>query len=173
MTEPDAFDPKGILDALREADVDFVVIGGLAGLAHGSQRPTRDVDLAYARDKGNLERLAGALRGLGARLRGAPLDVPFLLDAKTLAAGANFTFATDLGPVDILSQPDGAPAYERLAASALLMEIAGGPVRVASLDDLIAMKSAAGRPRDLTDVGEYRVIAEEARRDDEPQRPSQ
>ena len=73
-----------------------MVIGGVAGGAHGSSLATFDVDLAYGRDTENLEKVAAVLKGLDARLRGAPPDVPFLLDAKTLAAGANFTFTTSV-----------------------------------------------------------------------------
>src|SRR5207344_1163720 len=85
------FDPLPILEVLARHRVDFVVVGGVAGGAHGSSYPTYDLDIAYARDTGNLERLVAALRELGATLRGAPSDVPFQLDAETLERGANFT----------------------------------------------------------------------------------
>ena len=78
---PRPFRPKPILETLVRHRVDFVLVGGLAGVARGSSYPTYDVDIAYARDRPNLERLAAALRELGATLRGAPPDVPFLLDA--------------------------------------------------------------------------------------------
>ena len=109
--QEEPFRPRELLRVLAEHDVDFVVVGGMAGTARGSAFITRDLDIAYARDPDNLERLASALRELGARLRGAPLDVPFLLDAKTLAAGAHFTFDTDRGPLDLLDRPDGSPSY--------------------------------------------------------------
>lgn len=66
----------------------------MAGMARGSTYPSFDVDIAYERSRDNLERLAAALRELGATLRGAPEDVPFLLDAETIARGAHFTFQT-------------------------------------------------------------------------------
>lgn len=157
------FEPLPLLAALAQAGVDFVVIGGVAGGAHGSAYPTYDLDVAYARDDDNLERLASALRALGARLRGAPPDVPFQLDATTLKAGANFTFVTDLGDLDILSDPAGAPRYERLKADATAGEIRGLQVRVASLDHLIAMKEAAGRTKDKLMATEYRVLSDELR----------
>ena len=126
---------------------------------------THDLDIAYARDRDNLERLAAALQKLGARLRGAPADVPFVLDAKTLEAGAHFTFETDQGPLDVLDRPDGSPAYEELKrrAGAPLI-VSGFPVAVASLDDLIAMKEATGRPRDVVVASELRMLADEIRR---------
>jgi hypothetical protein len=157
---PDEFRPKPILRTLRAQGVDFVVIGGLAGMAHGSSYPTFDLDVAYGRDDPNLERLADALRALDAKLRGAPEDVPFQLDARTLRAGANFTFKTPHGSLDILGDPSGAPPYERLKADSTEEEIDGELVRVASLDHLIAMKEAAGRTKDKLMATEYRTLSD-------------
>ena len=154
------FDPVPILEALVDAQVDFVLIGGLAGGLHGSLYPTYDVDIMYARDRENLERLARVLRELGATLRGAPEDVPFILDADTLARGANLTFATRLGSVDILAEPSGAPPYDKVRAQAANVEISGRAVAVASLDHLIAMKEAAGRRKDVLMASEYRELAD-------------
>jgi hypothetical protein len=153
-----------ILSALAEGGVDFVVVGGVAGGAHGSSYPTYDLDVAYGRDDANLDRLATVLTSLGARLRGAPADVPFILDARTLRAGANFTFATELGSFDILGDAAGAPPYERLRADAKVKRVRGLEIRFASLDHLIAMKEAAGRPKDRLMATEYRLLADELRR---------
>ena len=162
-------DPAPVFRVLAKHGVDFVVVGGLAGMAHGSRYPTDDTDVAYARATGNLERLAAALEELGATPRGAPPDVPFVLDAVSLANGANFTFDTTFGPFDILGDPAGAPRYEELHRDGVDATLFGVRVRVASLDHLIAMKEAAGRPRDLLMASEYRVISDELlrRRDDE------
>lgn len=161
---PDAeesHDPVPILEAFAREGVDFVVIGGVAGGAYGSSFGTFDVDLAYGREHANLERIATVLRSLGAVLRGAPPDLPFQLDGATLAAGENFTFSTRLGSVDLFAHLPGAPPYERLRDAATLIEIRGQRVRVASLDHLIAMKEAAGRPKDLLMASEYRDLAQE------------
>jgi hypothetical protein len=161
---PPDFRPKAILRALTEHEVDFVVIGGLAGMARGSAYPSFDVDIAYARDDANLERLATALRALGATLRGAPAGLPFQLDARTLRAGAHFTFSTPYGALDILSDPDGAPRYEKLkAAAGERVTIEGERVLVCSLDHLIAMKEASGRPKDKLMATEYRTLSDELR----------
>jgi hypothetical protein len=154
-----------ILSALAEGGVDFVVVGGVAGGVHGSSYPTYDLDVAYGRDDANLDRLATVLTSLGARLRGAPADVPFILDARTLRAGANFTFATELGSFDILGDAAGAPPYERLRADARVKRVRGLEIRFASLDHLIAMKEAAGRPKDRLMATEYRLLADELRRE--------
>lgn len=141
-----------------------MVVGGMAGLAHGSSYPTFDLDIAYDRDPRNLERLAAALRDLDARLRGAPPDLPFLIDAETLAKGLNFTFETRLGPLDLLGEIRGVGPYSRVAKSAVEARIDGVDVDVISLDHLIAMKAAAGRDKDKLMVAEYLAIADERRK---------
>jgi hypothetical protein len=152
---------------LVDEEVDFVVIGGVAGGAHGSSYPTYDLDVAYARDRPNLDRLASALRRLDATLRGAPPDVPFLLDAETLENGSHFTFSTRYGPLDILSDPDGAPPYPELKARAVRERVRGKGVAFASLDHLIAMKETSGRTKDKLMATEYRVLSDVRRAPDE------
>lgn len=157
------FDPAAVLERFAEARVDFVVIGGVAGGVHGSAYGTVDLDLAYGRERENLERIVTVLRSIGATLRDAPPDVPFQLDARALEAGGNFTFSTSLGPVDLFAYPAGAPPYEQLKGAATMIEVRGHPVRIASLDHLIAMKEAAGRPRDKLMATEYRTLSDEIR----------
>ncbi|HZA27440.1 MAG TPA: hypothetical protein VE915_07325 [Actinomycetota bacterium] len=146
--------PVDALEALVARRVRFVVIGGFASQLRGSPSLTGDTDVCYARDAENLERLALALSDLEASLRGAPRSVPLVPDAKTLQAGDHYTFDTTAGALDILGHPSGIPGgYEELERAADDMEIAPGlTVRVASIDDIIRMKRAAGRPKDLIEV---------------------
>jgi hypothetical protein len=146
------FTPVAILETLRRHGVRFVLIGGLAGSAHGSPSITRDLDVCYQREMENLQRLAAALREMDARLRGVDDDVPCLLDAETLRAGDCFTFVTKYGDFDILGTPPGTRGYEDLMESAQEMDLNGLTVVVCSLDDLIAMKQAAGRLKDRIEV---------------------
>jgi predicted nucleotidyltransferase len=159
-------DPGGLLRLLVERGVDFVVIGGLAGLAHGSSYPTYDVDVAYARDRPNLERMVAALRELGVTLTEASPGLPFQVDVRTLENGANFTFDTPKGRLDILGDVQGTRDYEALRAAAVTAELDGVEVRIASIDHLIAMKRAAGRTKDRLMLEEYIVLADEQRRRD-------
>lgn len=163
--------PQPLLQALDRHGVDFVLVGGLAGIAHGSSYPTYDLDVAYSRDRGNLERLVEALREIGVSLRGAPADLPFQLDAATLANGANFTFDTEFGSFDILGDVAGIKSYDELRHGSRQENLFGIPVRVASLDHLIAMKRAANRVKDQLMVVEYVELADEIRRRENEEGP--
>jgi hypothetical protein len=149
-----------LLTPLIRHGVDFVMVGGMAGLSHGSSYPSYDLDIVYARNRENIERLVKALEEIGVRLRGAPADLPFLLDAKTIENGSNFTFITPHGDFDILGHADGMPSYEELRADASVRDILGLDIRVAAIEHLIAMKRAANRPKDRVAVEEYIGLAE-------------
>jgi transcriptional regulator with XRE-family HTH domain len=159
-----------LLNALDRNEVEFVVIGGVAGLAHGSSYPTYDLDIAYLRDSRNLERMARALRDIGVTLRDAPRDLPFQIDAKTLAAGSNFTFVTEFGEFDILGHVDGIRGYEELRSQAKVQDVAGIPVQVASLNHLIGMKRRIDRTKDQLMIEEY-VVMERLHREWEARHP--
>lgn len=147
-----AFDPLRTLQVLRARAVRFVIIGGFAGRLWGSPSLTNDLDICYARDGANLEALAAALRELGATLRGVAEEVPFILDAKTLAAGDHFTFVTEAGNLDCLGLPAGSGGFDQLMRSALELDLGEVEAWVASLDDLIRMKRATGRAKDRIEV---------------------
>ncbi len=164
MSDPTPFDPLRVLETLVDGGVSFVLIGGVATRLHGSPSLTRDVDICYERSNENLERLVEVLRASNARLRGVDEDLPFLLDAKTLAAGANFTFVTELGDVDILAIPAGVNGYDELARSADRIDLDGFEILLASLGDLIKMKRAAARPKDLKEVEILEAIRSEIER---------
>jgi hypothetical protein len=146
------FDPLVALATLSRHGVRFVLIGGFAGALRGSPLLTGDLDICHEAEPSNLERLAAALRELDAHLRGAPHDIPFLLDARTLRAGDHFTFSTNVGPLDCLATPAGTAGFGDLDARATDVDLEGLTVRVASIDDLIRMKRAAGRPQDLVAI---------------------
>ena len=144
--------PTRLLVTLADAGVDFVVIGGIAVVAQGHIRTTRDLDITYATGRDNLDTLGDALVALDARLRGVAEVVPFVPDGRTLRAAEMLTLETREGSLDLLANPPGAPGYATLAERAEAIEIEGRSVRIAAIEDLVAMKRAAGRPRDLEDI---------------------
>lgn len=153
-----------LLQALVAHEVDFVVIGGVAGGFHGSTYPTYDLDVAYERSAANLERVAAALDELEVTLRDAPSDLPLQLDARTLANGANFTFDSPFGRFDLLGELVAVRSYDTLKHDAEIQRYDGLPVFVASIDHLVAMKRAANRTKDKLMLEEYIVIADEQRK---------
>lgn len=150
MTEP-AFDE--LLRRLAEADVEFVVVGGLALNAWGVVRGTKDVDVVIATDIDNINRVAGVAVAAGGHVqRGeALLGTPFSI-AAALADGEQVAIETDLGRLDVVQGLDGVPDFEELRSRAAEAEILGSTVWVCSRNDLRAMKQAAGRTRDLADL---------------------
>jgi transcriptional regulator with XRE-family HTH domain len=163
LGEGDPFDPGPLLDALDRKEVDFVVVGNVAGIAHGSAYPADALEVAYARGRRNIERLAGALRDLGARPPGAAAEKPYRLDGQQLQAGMNFAFVTGRGPIELLGQLDGVRDYAELRAGATVHEVGGVAVPVASLDHLIGIRRRLDRARDQELVDEY-VALDRARR---------
>src|SRR4051812_42141544 len=95
---------REIVQLFSSQRVDFIVVGGLAAIVHGSPRLTQDVDLVYARSADTLQRIVDALRPHEPYLRGAPPGLPFLWDARTLKSGLNFTLRTKLGDIDLLGE---------------------------------------------------------------------
>ncbi|MDQ3728323.1 MAG: hypothetical protein M3355_01905 [Actinomycetota bacterium] len=164
MTIPPRLDAGPIVDALNEAGVDFVLIGGLAGTLQGSSYPTYDLDIAYSREPANFRRVVRALKSLDVTLNNAPPGLPFVLNEVTLANGANFTFDTRFGRFDILGHVPGVATYDDLRERSEAAKLEGREVRIASIDYLIAMKRAANRTKDKLMVEEYLVIADEQER---------
>jgi hypothetical protein len=151
------FRPTALIGALVQAGVDFVVIGGVAVVVQASPRFTRDLDITYATDTANLERLGALLVSLDARLRGVEDDVPFTPDARTLRHTEMLTLRTRDGDLDLLAHPPGSPGYAALRRHADVVELDGSSVRIASVEHLIEMKRAAGRPQDEVDIESLEV----------------
>jgi predicted nucleotidyltransferase len=157
--------PRDIFEVLVRHGVDFVVIGGVAVIGHGGTRVTQDVDFVAATDHDNLTRLEAALAELDARLWGVDAHLLGIdLDARTLAEGGNFTLVTRAGGLDFFNEVPGGAPYEEVRARSVVAQIPGGvSIHIAGVDDLIAMKRAAGRPRDVEDIATLTHIERERR----------
>ena len=149
MSSLPAFDPLRLFRELNAAGVRYVVIGAFAGRLLGSPTLTRDVDICHATDEQNLSALVAVLSGLNARLRGVDRRVPLQLDARSVARAPSLTLTIDAGDIDLLATPAGTQGYDDLIRTADATDLDGLTVMVASIDDLIRMKRAAGRPKDL------------------------
>ncbi len=156
--------PTRIIEAplrlLGEYKVECVIVGGVAAAIHGSSILTNDLDVCYSRNPANLERLAEALTSVRARLRNAPKELPFILDAETLKAGLNFTFTTDIGDLDLLGEVRGVGHYQEVIADSVTVELFGYRFAVIHIAKLIDATRAAGRPKDLITLPELEAIQE-------------
>ncbi len=139
-----------MLRTLERHGVRYLLIGGLAATLHGSPLRTGDADICPARDPENLERLAAALRELQARIRAADMaaGVAFACDARFLGQVELLNLTTAYGDLDIAFRPHGTTGYDDLASHAVRYDLEGLIVPVASLDDVIRSKRAAGRVKD-------------------------
>lgn len=166
MSEHPRLEAGAMLGALAHADVRFILIGGLASQVHGSPSLTLDVHICFALDRENLERLAVVLAGMAAIRRDLPAGVHAPIDLRALRAGDVFTLRTRFGDLDLLARPDPGFDHGTLSEHAITAEILGVPVRVASLDDLMAMKRAAGRPKDRIELEILGALREQIDRRD-------
>jgi len=155
---------RSLVEALVAAEVEFIVVGGLAAAAHGSPRVTQDIDVVYSRTPANLDRLVRALAPSSPYLRGAPPGLPFAWSIETIRRGLNFTLSTSIGDIDLLGEITGGGGYEALLPHTIQVDLFGRPCRCLDLPTLIRVKRAAGRPKDLETIAELEALEDE--RDD-------
>jgi hypothetical protein len=151
-------DFKALIDTLVNAHVDFILVGGVAATVHGAARLTLDVDVVYSRRTENIARLSAALADHKPYLRGAPPGLPFQWDASTIERGLNFSLSTSLGDLDLFGEIVGGGTYEALLPRTVVLNVFGNSCRCLTLEALIAVKRAAGRPKDLEAIAELESI---------------
>lgn len=157
-------DFKALLRALARGDVECILVGGVAAAVYGSSRLTLDVDVLYRRTPENIRRLILALTPYRPYLRGAPPGLPFRWEPATVERGLNFTLTTNVGDLDLFGEIVGGGSYEDLEPHSATIQIFGIECRCLSLERLIAVKRAAGRPKDLEAIAELEVLLEERAR---------
>jgi len=163
---PAPLDPECIFSVLADHEVNYVLIGGLAAVIHGSTAMTNDADIVPARDRENVERLAGALRDLDARLRveSDPEGLSFDPHPELILSMSMLNMTTRCGDVDLTFSPAALDDYDELLANSVPMEISGHHVRVAALADIIRSKTAAGRAKDHATLPILHALQEEIER---------
>jgi predicted nucleotidyltransferase len=149
------------LKLLGKYEVECVIIGGVASTLYGSTILTNDLDVCYARNPGNLEKLAAALQSVNAKLRNAPPELSFLVDADTLRQGLNFTFTTNAGSLDLFGEVRGVGFYQDVVSEAITYELFGYLFPVIELNKLIVAKRNAGRAKDMIAVVELEALLEQ------------
>jgi hypothetical protein len=162
---PAPLNPDCIFGVLRDHEVDYVLVGGLAAVLHGSTAMTNDADIVPARDRGNLERLADALRDLEARIRThtEPDGLAFDPHPALLESMAMLNMTTRCGDLDLTFAPAALEDYDALLGNSVEFELAGCQVKVAALADIIRSKETANRPKDHATLPILRALADEIR----------
>jgi predicted nucleotidyltransferase len=152
-----------LLKRLADRNVELVVVGGLAGIIHGSALVTEDVDVCAPLTPENLSRILAALRELHPRFRMNPGHPPLPDDAAKLAGFKNLYLMTDLGQIDLMSEISGLGPYADVAGHAVTVDVGGVRYSVLSLEGLIRSKKALGRPKDLRAARELEALRQRNR----------
>jgi predicted nucleotidyltransferase len=153
-------DFPSLLRRLARAGVNFVIVGGYAGVVHGCTLVTQDIDICCDFSPTNLPALQAALADLHPVHRMTPGRLPLELTAENAGEFRNLYLDTDLGPLDCLSEIQGLGGYDTVANASQMIEIDGLSVRVLTIDALIAAKEAMNRPRDREAIRQLRAIKE-------------
>jgi hypothetical protein len=163
------FNPRRILEILAEHGVEYIVVGGIGGVLHGSPLQTTDVDIVPSLGKSNLDALAIALNVMNARIMSheTPDGLKVDFTGKNLQRWIiDFRFLnlmTDYGQLDVIYRPGGTDGFRDIAEKAENLEIGSVQVRVASLEDIIRSKQAVARERDLEQLPTLRLVLEQKR----------
>jgi hypothetical protein len=160
MSAVPRFEPEKIFEILQRHEVDYVLIGGVAATLHGSNLRTGDVDICPSREPANLQRLAAALRDLGAKVRtiDSAEGLPFAVDEELLGRMEMLNLVTRFGEMDIAFTPAGTGGYDELCAEAESFDLGELSVPTASIDDIIRSKEAANRPKDVEHLRVLRLL---------------
>jgi hypothetical protein len=153
---------ENAIQSLCDAGVDFVVVGDIAGVFHGSTEATYAFEVCYSRAPDNLSRLAAALTPFHPRLRGVPAGLPFIWDEQTLRSGTIFTLQTDVGEIDLLAEVAGLGDYAEVKRHSLLVEAFDRSIATLTLPALIRAKLSTGREKDRSAVPELQSLLEAA-----------
>ncbi|MDH4046007.1 MAG: hypothetical protein OEY20_02495 [Gemmatimonadota bacterium] len=148
----------GQIAALVEGEVQFVVIGGVAAGLHGAGRATFDLDICYDPSAENRERLAKALAGWGAYLRGVEPGLPFTMDARQLLITPVMTLTTSTGDLDVMDRVAGVGEFAAVYAQSVVIRVGDVAFRTLDLPALVAAKRASARPKDLDQLPELEAL---------------
>ncbi len=149
-----------VIKSLSGANVQYVIIGGVAIKSHSSGYVTYDFDLCYSRSDENLNRIVTALENYNPRPGNFPSELPFIFDKLTLRNATNFTFETSIGDIDLLGEVAGVRDFQDVSANSEIISLYGFEVRILTIEGLIKAKRAAGRVKDLLVLPELEALRE-------------
>lgn len=154
-------DFSDIIQRLIQAEVDFVLVGGLAAVTHGSSMTTQDIDICCDFSASNLLKLQGALKGIHPVHRMSNKPLPLQLTEESCASLKNIYLETDIGQLDCLGTILGLGDFQTVKRQSESIEIDAHPCRILRIEALIAAKKAMGRPKDIETIRHLEVIRQE------------
>ena len=154
-------DLSDIIDRLIKAKVDFVLVGGLAAVTHGSSMTTQDIDICCDFSAENLMRLQSALDGIRLVHRMTTKLLPLELTPDNAQGLENLYLDTDIGQLDCLSGILGLGGFAEVKSASEPISLDGQVCRILKIDALIRAKEAMGRPKDIETIRQLEVIRRE------------
>ncbi|HBG78472.1 MAG TPA: hypothetical protein DDW84_06475 [Phycisphaerales bacterium] len=151
-------DLLNLVDRLSDAGVEFVIIGGLAGIIHGSTRTTQDIDICCKFTPENLFKLFAAVKNTNPVHRMSPNRPVLVLNSQNADKFKNLYLDTDIGQLDCLGEVQGIGNFDEVCKNAISVHIGGKNYQVLSIDALIKSKKSLNRPTDKQDVIQLQAI---------------
>lgn len=153
-------DPETVFRALATANVDYVVVGGVALILQGSAYVTNDIDLVYDRTRANAQRIAEALKPFHPRPRGLDAALPFVFDAQTILSSQILTLQTEIGDIDLLGEISGVGTYAAVFTRSEAIIFKDLEIRTLTVDGLLDAKRSANREKDKSGILELEALQE-------------
>jgi hypothetical protein len=159
---------RALLEGLVGGDVQFVVVGGVAGAMQGSPFATNDLDVCYESGRGNVSRLAHVVAQWSPYPRGWESGLSFTMDSRTLRTTPIMTLRTAEGDLDLLDRIDGVGSYDDVLVSSEEVNAFAMRFRVLTLDALIRARRGSARPKDLAQLPTLEALLDLRRDEDRP-----
>ena len=147
-----------LLGRLAKAGVDFVIVGGFAGVAHGCTYVTQDIDICCDFSPDNLLRLQNALSDLHAVHRMTPKKLKLNLTKENCTLYNNLYLDTEIGQLDCLSFIDGVGDYEKVKTASEVIQTEDIQLRILNIEALIESKKAINREHDKQAILQLETI---------------
>ena len=138
-----------LLKKLLISDIDFIIVGGFAGIFHGATQITQDIDICLLMDEEGIQGLRKCLQDFNPKHRMQPHKPSFLEFPKVLENVKNLYLETDFGVIDVMSEVPGIGGFERVKKGSLMISLFGCDCLIIGLDDLITVKKNLGRAKDI------------------------
>ncbi|MDA0840894.1 MAG: hypothetical protein O3B01_12715 [Planctomycetota bacterium] len=154
-------DLERLVARLVEHEIEFVVVGGVAAIAHGVSVATFDVDVCCRMTETNLLKIQRALSELNPFHRMTPQKLPLGLTAENCRGLKNLYIQSDWGQLDCLGEVAGVGGYEEALQHSIELDLGFGSFRVLDIEKLITSKEAMSRPKDIPAIIQLKAIQEE------------